>query len=404
MLMECGRPLPRTSRGPRIPGVAATAPTGPRTGLRARRAARRVVVAALALAAVLAAPARAPEGEAALVTTDAVKAEPLSQTVPIIGRVVARQAGVVAARARGPVAEVRVQVGDRVETGDVLAVLVTDSLEQERQRRAAVVEQERARRARARAELDLARQDARRAAKLKGSAAFSGARFEDARARAAAAAGALAEAEAQLRVAEAELRLAEIALDYATVRAPFPGVVTRRHTVEGAYLNVGDPVVGLLNDKDLEIEADVPAKRIPGLAPGAGIDFALEDGTRYRATVRAIVPDENAMTRTRAVRFTPLFGDAPPPLAANQSVTVYLPIGEPREAVTVHKDAVIHRQGQAMVFVVEDGIARPRPIRLGEAVGGRFEVLDGLAPGDVVVIRGNERLMPGQKVVSGPES
>ena len=373
-----------------------------------RRGAAALALAALLVAAGLAAPggapARAQEGEAALVKTDEVRAEPLSQKIPIIGRVVARQAGVVAARTRGPVAEMRVHVGDRVATGDVLAVLVTDRLDRERRRRAAEVDQERARRAKAKAELELARQDARRTARLKGSAAFSGARFEDARARAAAAEGALAEADAKLRVAEAELQLAEIAFDYATIRAPYPGVVTRRHTVEGAFVSVGDPVVALLNDNDLEIEADVPGKRIPGLTPGTEIAFTLEGGGLHRAVVRAVVPDENAMTRTRAVRFTPRFDGAPPPLAANQSVTVYLPIGEPREAVTVHKDAVIHRQGKSLVYVVKDGAAEIRPVRLGEAVGGRFEVLDGLAPGEIVVIRGNERLMPGQRVRAGPES
>ena len=52
-----------------------------------------------------------------------------------------------------------------------------------------------------------------------------------------------------------------------------------------------------------------------------------------------------------------------------------------------------------MVYVVESGTAQIRQVRLGAAVGGRFEVEDGLEPGEVVVIRGNERLRTGQKVV-----
>jgi len=51
-----------------------------------------------------------------------------------------------------------------------------------------------------------------------------------------------------------------------------------------------------------------------------------------------------------------------------------------------------------LVFVVEGEAANIRPIQLGEAVGGRFEVLQGLKPGDLVVVRGNERLQPGQRV------
>ncbi len=51
-----------------------------------------------------------------------------------------------------------------------------------------------------------------------------------------------------------------------------------------------------------------------------------------------------------------------------------------------------------MAVVVADDTAEIRPVRLGAAVGSRFEVLDALEPGDVVVVRGNERLRPGQKV------
>ncbi|MCH7863980.1 MAG: biotin/lipoyl-binding protein, partial [Proteobacteria bacterium] len=61
------------------------------------------------------------------VRIDAVIRQPRKQTVPVIGRFVALQAGVVAARINGPVGEVRVEVGDRVKAGDVIAVLVDDA-------------------------------------------------------------------------------------------------------------------------------------------------------------------------------------------------------------------------------------------------------------------------------------
>jgi multidrug efflux pump subunit AcrA (membrane-fusion protein) len=51
-----------------------------------------------------------------------------------------------------------------------------------------------------------------------------------------------------------------------------------------------------------------------------------------------------------------------------------------------------------MVYLVRDGMAKPRTVKLGEAVGSRFQVLEGLVPGDIVVIRGNERLRPGESV------
>ena len=116
------------------------------------------------------------------------------------------------------------------------------------------------------------------------------------------------------------------------------------------------------------------------------------------ARVRAVVPAENTQTRTRKVRFVPEFPPGTKGLASNQSVTLQLPVGRNGNVVTVHKDAILNRKGDNLVFLVEDGKAVSRPVRLGEAVGSRFIVLGGLQPGDLVVVRGNERLIPGQAI------
>ncbi len=114
--------------------------------------------------------------------------------------------------------------------------------------------------------------------------------------------------------------------------------------------------------------------------------------------MRAVGVEESPQTRTRPVRFIPLFGETVKRLADGQSASLELPIGPPRTVLTVHKDAVIHGKGAPVVFVVEDGIAKMREIVLGEAVGPRFEVRAGLARGELVVVRGNERLTSGQPV------
>ena len=64
----------------------------------------------------------------------------------------------------------------------------------------------------------------------------------------------------------------------------------------------------------------------------------------------------------------------------------------------MHKDAIVRGVDGATVFVVVDGVAERRRVGLGEAIGARFEVLRGLEPGELVVVRGNERLMSGQAV------
>ena len=364
---------------------------------------RRSPIALYLLIAVLAASAPAAHGQdlqTAVIKVDTVRTEPLSQTVPVIGRLVALQSGVIAARVDGPVLEVMVEVGDRVTAGDVLVRLDTEELALDRELKAAQVDEAKAALAGAQSSVKIAQQEVNRLEKLKKSksAAFPRARYDDARESVVGAQRQVAQSRAILHQTESQLRMSEMNLDRAMIRAPFPGVVVVRHMAEGAWPDAGDPVVDLLNDTDLEIEADVPADRIGGLSKGMPIEVTLDDDTGHNAVVRAIIADENPMTRTRPVSFTPEFGDMRRPLAVNQSVTVHLPVGRPRQIVSVHKDAVVNKQGKSLVFIVEDEAATIRPVRLGEAVGGRFEVLQGLKPGDLVVVRGNERLRPGQKV------
>ncbi len=352
------------------------------------------MICALVWAAV---PATA-QDEQTLVRVDEVRSEPLAQKVPVLGRLVARQAGVVAARINGPVKAFNVEVGDRVEGGQVIAELNQAYLTAEWDLSEAELAKAEAEQATAQAELGLAHLALKRLERLKKSAAFSQARYDDAYQNVAIAGSRLKETEASVLSAKAELELDRIDLSYALIRAPYSGVISQRMTEAGAYLQKGDAVVRMIADQSLEIEADVPYQRLAGVKPGTSVGVVLDDGTTHSARVRAIVPEENPLTRTRAVRFVPDFGPTQNSLAANQSVTVYVPAGAPREVLTVHKDAVIKRGPSSLVYVVENGTAEMRNIVLGEPTGSRYEVLDGLEQGERVVVRGNERLRPGDKV------
>jgi RND family efflux transporter MFP subunit len=333
-----------------------------------------------------------------LVVVDAVVSQPLNQTFPVIGRLVARRTGLVAARIGGAVAKMNVDVGDRVSKGDVVASLITDSLQWDRRLGQAEVAEAEAAVKTAGAQITLLAQELKRLERLRKSAAFSQARYDDKRQEVAKAKSVEAEAAASLLRYRANLKLKEIALYDAAIRAPYGGVVTNRLTEVGSYLKAGDPVIALIDDSSLEIEADVPSARIAALVPGTTVTGDIDGASPITATVRAVVPEENPLTRTRPVRFTPTFANGHANLAVNQSVTLSIPLGRGGDVVTVHKDAVINRRGKSLVFVVKDGTAEKRVVKLGEAVGSRFQVLDGLVPGDSVVIRGNERLRPGQKV------
>jgi len=321
------------------------------------------------------------------------------QTAPVVGRLVPRRAGEVAAQSAGAVDHMAVEVGDVVEAGDLLAQLDIETLRLEVDLAEANVQQREAALEQARSTLALSRQALDRLTALRRSSAFSQASFDDKAEEVSGNTHAVAVSQAALASARASLSLAETALRDATIRAPYPGVVTQRHTEVGAYVSTGQPVVSLLNNRDLEIEADIPYDLVDGLAPGQVVRVTLDDGTAADAILRAIVPAENARTRTRLARLTlPREITDEHVLAANQSVTLRLPDGPEQIVLTVPKDAVINKPTGAMVFVVVDGLAQPHSVTLGPAVDDTFQVLDGLTAGDTVVTRGNERLRPGQPV------
>lgn len=333
-----------------------------------------------------------------MVGADPVEYRTMSQTVPITGRLVARQSGVVAARINAPVAEMLVEVGDKVFEGQPLVRLVSDRLEHKKSLALGSLQRAQAALQTAKAQRNIVTQELQRLERLRKSAAFNQARYDDKRLETLKASSAMEEAEAAVRTAKADLALAELDIAYSEIKAPYPGTITRRHVDRGDYVSVGQTVLNLINANNLEIEADVPAARVAGLNEGTPVNATLANGASVALKVRAVIPEENPLTRTRAVRFTPDFQQTDYKFASNQTLTVLIPQGQARKVLSVHKDAILNKKGGTVVYAIKDGQAKLSPVKLGEAIGSYFEVLSGLEDGDQVVTRGNERLRPNQPV------
>jgi RND family efflux transporter MFP subunit len=333
-----------------------------------------------------------------LVELGEVVRQPLLQTFPITGRLIASQKGPIAARIKGSVRKILVEVGDRVKVGQALAELDVDRLKLEAELRSADVLQARAKWKSSQAQVDLLNQELKRLQRLRKSAAFSQARFDDKKQEVVKAKSAVDESAASLKRARAQRDLARIDLKDATIRAPYPGAILVRHVSPGAYIAAGSPIVTLIDDESMEIEADVPSIRLSGIPEGRVIDVQLDNKTIIKAAVRAIIPDENPLARTRAVRLDPDLSGTKIKLVANQSVVLLVPQGESRRVIAIPKDAVVNRQSGKIVYVFEKGKVRSAPVEIGESFGGKFEILSGVKPGQKVVIKGNELLRPGQRV------
>jgi RND family efflux transporter MFP subunit len=336
--------------------------------------------------------------------TETVETRTLAETLPVFGQIVASRDSAVAARVAGIVDEVAVLVGDRVQAGDLLAELDTELTEIEFDQASAARAEAEAGIAVAQARLGRARDALSRTEGLRETAAFSTARFEDLTAELAEAQGQLAEAQARLANAEAALARASYTLSRAKITAPFDAVVLAVAADPGQFIPVGAEVARLLDIGALEVEAQVPAQFIPAIQTGVAVDGQTEQGVALDLSVRAALPTESTATRTRPVRFSVDLAALNGDVALGQSITLQLPVAPPRDALSVPKDALVQGVGGWTVFVNAEGTAQPRPVDIGVAMGDRFEVLSGLAEGDEVVVRGNERLRPGQAIqpMGGP--
>ncbi len=346
----------------------------------------------------------AAQGRPAGVQTDLVEMREMTETVTVFGQIVAVRESDVATRVSGIVNEVPIQVGSVVAKGDILALMDTARLGIELASAEADLAIATAGLEVAQAQADRVQTAFERAENLLENASISTAQFDDRASDRAAAQGGLAQARARIAAAENAIALARYNFDNATVRAPFDGIVLDVVTQVGQFASSGSQVATLLDVGTMEVEANVPSRFIQALEPGRDVMGENDAGRALTMTLRAVLPTEFSETRTRPVRFT--LREIDPSFAIGQPVTLDVPIGAAREVVVVPKDALVQARGGWTAFVNEDGKAAPRTVTIGAALGDTFEVVSGLVPGDEVVVRGNERLRPGQDIapmgVGGP--
>jgi len=324
---------------------------------------------------------KAPAAPPANVVVAKADAGLVTPTAWFVGTVRFPEVSTVAAEVEGRVDKVLVEEGDAVASGAVLAGLDTILLG----KYLAAAE---GARDKAAASLTLARLSEKRLTTLFKERAVSEAEYDSAR-------FAVRELEAEVRQLGAEAdRLAE-RVARSVVRAPFAGVVLTRDVERGEWLAAGSPVAVLARSDALEVHLAVPEKAYAFARPGAAVEVSAA-GRTLRGTISARVPGGDTATRTFPVKVR--LADAAG-LAQGMEARVALPAAEPVQAVLVPRDAVILAQGQSLVFVVEDGAAKAVPVSVAAYLGMTAGVNGpGLARGASVVVKGQERLRPGQPV------
>lgn len=201
-------------------------------------------------------------------------------------------------------------------------------------------------------------------------------------------------AEAGLVAADAHVVELQVAVDRHSVTAPWAGVVTRRLIDPGAAAQPGTPLLALASTDDVEVLVDGPADLLGVVAPGA--EVTLRGTLPVTGHVAGVVPVLDGTTRTVRLRITP---DSLDGLVAGAQVQVEVAWTREDGDAVVPLDALVpDPAGTTLVRLDGDQPQRLTAQVVATAGDAALVRAEGLAPGDTVVTRGNERLRPGTPV------
>lgn len=223
------------------------------------------------------------------------------------------------------------------------------------------------------------------------------------------------QAEADVAVAKANVQTAGINLGYAAVTSPISGRIGRALVTEGALVGQGEAtqlaVVQQINPMYVNFTqsaADVMKLR-SAMAGGqfkrangpdaASVRIVLEDGSEYPQAGRLLFTDLTVDATTGQITLRAEVPNAQGLLLPGLYVRVRLEQAQASNAMTLPQQAVTRSgQGDSVMVVGDDGKVSPRSIKIGLSKGDKWVVLDGLKPGEKVMVDGFQKLRPGATV------
>ena len=331
----------------------------------------------------------APAKPSLTVTVAIPQTSSLAQKISANGNLAAWQEAIVGAEANGlKITEVRVNVGDRMQRGDVLAVLQGDSLQAE-------LAQAQGSLAEATASAQEAKAQADRARSLQQQGFFSNAQLSQALA-------ADASAQARVQSARALVQLQNVRLSQTQVRAPDAGVISARQATVGSVVGAGTELFRLIRQGRIEWRAEVTAAEIGRILVGAPVQIKAASGQVLQGKVRMVAPSVDAQTRNALV-----YVDLPAQTGsarAGMYAQGEIALGQ-SQALTVPQSAVVVRDGFSYVYTVgADQKVTQLKVQTGRQSGDRVEVVAGLKADARVVASGGAFLNHGDtvRVVDAP--
>lgn len=287
--------------------------------------------------------------------------------------------------------DLRVDAGDRVTKGQVLAIISSDALAAGVAQAAATLES-------ARVQRDKLKADLRRAETLLAAHVISAVQVESL-------GTAVEGAQAQVRSLEAVVAQAASRRQQAVVRAPMDGLVGIRHLARGDLAMPQIPIVTLVEDERVKVVLQATEQELPHLAVTTAVEVrvAAYPDEVFRGQVSRVAPVIHPLTRHAEVEI--LLPNEDRRLRPGMLAQVMVVLERREGALLVPLYSLVLEPGQDAEgrsryhgFVVEGGVARRRQLQVGLMEGGHAEVVAGLREGETLVVRGQHLLSEGGSV------
>ncbi len=310
------------------------------------------------------------------------------ERIDAVGTARANESLVIAAKQSGNIARINFAEGQFVRGGSILVEL-------ESRERAADTEGARAEIQQSRAAADEIRQQLDRTRALRATGNAPEARVDQLESQ-------LRAAEGRIRQNESRLRAADARFDDFKITAPFDGRVGLRQVSLGALVQPGTAITTLDDVSKIKVEFSIPEQYLGQLRQGLSV-VALTPaypGREFRGEVTAI--DTRIDPATRAARLNATFTNTDDNLKPGMFLTVSLAIATRDNAVIVPEDALVAEGARQFLFIVVDGKAVRREVKLGVRMQGRVEIADGVTPADTLIVRGLQRVRNNLPVTTRP--
>jgi len=212
----------------------------------------------------------------------------------------------------------------------------------------------------------------------------------------------LDEARAELDMTRQEIRRAEVAvaqtsrrIDQTKVLAPYSGIVVERLIQTGEFVTRGSRVARLVDTENREIRAQAPLSVSGYIREGLEVSVIHQDQESL-SPVKRVIPVGDERSRMFEVRIAA----HDPAWVIGSPVRVALPNSDPRRLVAIPRDALVLRGSETFVLrVTSENLVEKVSVSTGIGLGSLVEVIGDVSGGDRLVTRGAERLKPGQAVV-----